>query len=114
MPLGTCGAPIGLDEGWLLLTHDVGPMRHRAIGATRLAKDGPPRVLARSCAPLLRPAPGAHERYVPNVVYTCGALRCGPLLVVPFARCGSFTTVSTLRISEALAGLEWPCARGGG
>jgi predicted GH43/DUF377 family glycosyl hydrolase len=110
--IGTCGAPIELDEGWLLLTHGVGPMRQYAIGAALLAKDDPSRVLARSCAPLLRPAPGARDGYVPNVVYTCGALRCGPLLVVPFARCDSFTTVVTLRISDVLAGLEWVGAKG--
>lgn len=111
--IGTCGAPIELDEGWLLLTHGVGPMRQYAIGAALLAKDDPSRVLARSCAPLLRPAPAARDGYVPNVVYTCGALRCGPLLVVPFARCDSFTTIVTLRITEVLAGLEWAGAKSG-
>lgn len=104
--IGTCGAPIELDEGWLLLTHGVGPLRQYAIGAALLAKDDPSRVLARSREPLLQPATGARDGYVPNVVYTCGGLRCGALLVVPFARCDSFTTVATMRLGDLVAGLE--------
>lgn len=104
--IGTCGAPIELDEGWLLLTHGVGPMRQYAIGAVLLAKGDPSRVIARSRTPLLRAEPDARDGYVPNVVYTCGALRCGGLLVIPFARCDRVTTVMTVPIVELLAGLE--------
>jgi predicted GH43/DUF377 family glycosyl hydrolase len=110
--IGTCGTPIELDEGWLLLTHGVGPMRQYAIGAVLLEKGDPSRVIARSRTPLLRPEPDARDGYVPNVVYTCGALRCGGLLVIPFARCDRITTVVTLPIAELLAGLELQGAAG--
>ncbi len=72
--IGNCGSPIELDEGWLLLTHGVGPVRRYSIGAVLLDKADPSRVLARSKEPLVRPDPSEREGYVPNVVYTCGAL----------------------------------------
>ena len=53
--IGNCGSPIELDEGWLLLTHGVGPVRKYSIGAALLDKNDPSKVLARSREPLLRP-----------------------------------------------------------
>ena len=50
--IGNCGAPIELDEGWLLLTHGVGPVRKYSIGAVLLDKNDPSIVLARSHEPL--------------------------------------------------------------
>ena len=73
--IGNCGSPIELDEGWLLLTHGVGPVRKYSIGAVLLDKADPSKVLARSREPLVRPDPSEREGYVPNVVYTCGAMR---------------------------------------
>ena len=73
MQIGNCGSPIELDEGWLLLTHGVGPVRKYSIGAVLLDKADPSKVLARSREPLVRPDPSEREGYVPNVVYTCGA-----------------------------------------
>jgi len=73
--IGNCGSPIELDEGWLLLTHGVGPVRKYSIGAVLLDKHNPSKVLARSSEPLLQPEPAEREGYVPNVVYTCGAMR---------------------------------------
>ena len=75
MQIGNCGSPIELDEGWLLLTHGVGPVRKYSIGAALLDKNDPSKVLARSREPLVRPEPSEREGYVPNVVYTCGAMR---------------------------------------
>src|SRR5260370_28692004 len=73
--IGNCGSPIEIDEGWLLLTHGVGPVRKYSIGAVLLDKANPSRILARSREPLIRPEPSQREGYVPNVVYTCGATR---------------------------------------
>jgi hypothetical protein len=39
--IGNCGSPIELDEGWLLLTHGVGPVRRYSIGAALLDKRDP-------------------------------------------------------------------------
>jgi predicted GH43/DUF377 family glycosyl hydrolase len=100
--IGNCGAPIELDEGWLLLTHGVGPVRRYSIGAILLDKRDPSRVIARSHEPLVRPEPSAREGYVPNVVYTCGALRHRDLIVLPYAISDSSARFATIRIASLL------------
>jgi predicted GH43/DUF377 family glycosyl hydrolase len=104
--IGNCGSPIELDEGWLLLTHGVGPVRRYAIGAVLLDKADPSKVIARSREPLVRPEPTQREGYVPNVVYTCGALRHGNLIVLPYAVSDTFSNFGTIKISSLLANLH--------
>ena len=104
--IGTCGAPIELDEGWLLLIHGVGPVRKYAIGAVLLDRSDPSRVLGRSSEPLVRPEPSEREGYVPNVVYTCGAMRQGSRIVVPYAVSDTFSTVGTIEIDALLRTLQ--------
>lgn len=104
--IGNCGAPIELDEGWLLLTHGVGPVRQYAIGAVLLDKADPSRVLARSRAPLLSPDPSRREGYVPNVVYTCGAMRHGQHIILPYAISDSYTNFATMRIADLLGSMD--------
>jgi predicted GH43/DUF377 family glycosyl hydrolase len=100
--MGNCGSPIELDEGWLLLTHGVGPVRRYAIGAALLDKSDPSKVLARSKEPLVHPEPSEREGYVPNVVYTCGAMRHNDQIVLPYAICDTFSNFSTIRVSDLL------------
>jgi predicted GH43/DUF377 family glycosyl hydrolase len=102
--IGNCGSPIELDEGWLLFTHGVGPVRRYAIGAVLLDKNDPTRVIGRSREPLIQPETLEREGYVPNVVYTCGAMKVGDRIVLPYAISDTFSTFSTVRIS-ALLGL---------
>ena len=104
--IGTCGSPIELDDCWLLLTHGVGPVRKYSIGAVLLDKKDPFKVLARSREPLVRPEPTEREGYVPNVVYTCGAMRHGDQIILPYAISDTFSNFSTIKISalmEAMA-----------
>ncbi len=82
--VGNCGPPIETDSGWLVLTHGVGPMRTYTIGACLLDLDDPTRVIAELPRPLLSPQPDEQDGYVPNVVYSCGAVIHGPQLVIPF------------------------------
>jgi predicted GH43/DUF377 family glycosyl hydrolase len=103
--IGNCGAPIELDEGWLLLIHGVGPVRKYAIGAVLLDRNDPARVLARSAEPLVRPEQAEREGYVPNVVYTCGALRHGPFLIMPYAVSDTFTSFASIRLDALLGSL---------
>jgi predicted GH43/DUF377 family glycosyl hydrolase len=103
--IGNCGSPIELDEGWLLLTHGVGALRKYAIGAALLDKDDPSIVLARSAEPLVRPDASEREGYVPNVVYTCGALRHHDLIILPYAVSDTFSNFATIRIADLLDSL---------
>lgn len=104
--IGNCGSPIELDEGWLLLIHGVGAVRKYSIGAVLLDKADPTKVLARSCEPLIRPEPAGRDGYVPNVVYTCGGMRDGERLILPYAVSDTFSKVATVNIAELLATLE--------
>lgn len=82
--VGNCGSPIETPEGWLVLTHGVGPMRSYSIGAVLLDLDDPRRVTGRLTEPLLAANEEEREGYVPNVVYSCGALVHSDKLVVPY------------------------------
>lgn len=104
--IGNCGAPIEVDEGWLLLTHGVGPIRKYSIGAVLLDKRDPSKVLARSREPLVRPEPSEREGYVPNVVYTCGAIRHNDLIVLPYAVSDTFSNFATIKIAALMRSME--------
>lgn len=111
--IGTCGSPIELDEGWLLFTHGVGPVRRYAIGGVLLDKQDPSKVLARSHEPLVRPEPSQREGYVPNVVYTCGAIRHGEQIILPYAISDTYCSFATIRI-DALMQMLSPVDAGEG
>lgn len=81
---GNCGSPVETSAGWLVLTHGVGPMREYAIGALLLDLDDPTRVIGHLPAPLLFPAEQERDGYVPNVVYSCGSLAVGDVLLLPY------------------------------
>ena len=104
--MGNCGSPIELDEGWLLLTHGVGPVRRYSIGAALLDKKDPSKVLARSGEPLVRPEPSEREGYVPNVVYTCGAMRHNDQIILPYAISDTFSNFATINIAELMGALS--------
>ncbi|GAC1474354.1 MAG: glycoside hydrolase family 130 protein [Isosphaeraceae bacterium] len=101
--LGNCGSPIETEAGWLVLTHGVGPMRKYAMGAFLLDLDNPSRVTGRLETPLLTPNLNEREGYVPNVVYSCGALLHGRELVIPYAISDYATTFATVTLDEVLA-----------
>jgi predicted GH43/DUF377 family glycosyl hydrolase len=103
--IGNCGSPIELDEGWLLLTHGVGPVRKYSIGAVLLDKRDPSRVLARTSDPLVRPDSLEREGYVPNVVYTCGAMRHRDWIIFPYAVSDTFSRIATIRITALMGSM---------
>jgi predicted GH43/DUF377 family glycosyl hydrolase len=104
--IGNCGSPIELDEGWLLLTHGVGPVRKYSIGAALLDKNDPTRVLARSAEPLVRPEPSEREGYVPNVVYTCGAMRHNNQIILPYAVSDTYSNFATIEIAALMRAMS--------
>jgi predicted GH43/DUF377 family glycosyl hydrolase len=104
--IGNCGSPIELDEGWLLLTHGVGPVRKYSIGAVLLDKTDPSKVLARTREPLIRPEPSERQGYVPNVVYTCGAMRHQDQILLPYAVSDTFSNFATIKIATLMSVLN--------
>jgi predicted GH43/DUF377 family glycosyl hydrolase len=104
--IGNCGSPIELDEGWLLLTHGVGPVRKYSIGAALLDKNDPSKVLARASEPLLHPEASEREGYVPNVVYTCGAMRHNDQIILPYAVSDTYSNFATIKIAALMQAMS--------
>ena len=104
--LGNCGSPIETDAGWLVLSHGVGPMRKYCIGAFLLDRDDPSKVIGRLREPLLKPNQEEREGYVPNVVYTCGALLHNGVLIIPYGLADQATGFATVPLAEVLAAME--------
>ncbi len=103
--LGNCGSPIETEAGWLLLTHGVGAMRKYCIGAILLDLDDPGKVIGRLSEPLLSPNQNEREGYVPNVVYTCGALVHHGHLIMPYAMSDSASSIAIVPMDELLGNL---------
>lgn len=103
--IGNCGPPIEIDEGWLLLTHGVGAMRKYSIGAVLLDKDDPSKVLGRTRCPILAAADQDREGYVPNVVYTCGGIRHGDCIFMPYGVADSSVAFAFVPIKELVAAM---------
>jgi predicted GH43/DUF377 family glycosyl hydrolase len=104
--IGNCGSPIETDAGWLVLSHGVGPMRQYCIGAFLLDKDDPSKVIGRLREPLLRPTEDERQGYVPNVVYTCGALVHGGQLILPYAYGDHATGFATVALDQVLGAMQ--------
>jgi predicted GH43/DUF377 family glycosyl hydrolase len=100
--MGNCGSPIETKAGWLVLSHGVGAMRKYCLGAFLLDLNDPTRVIRRLREPLLCPNEAEREGYVPNVVYTCGALLHGQQLIIPYAMSDSATSFATVALDELL------------
>lgn len=103
--IGNCGSPIETPEGWLVITHGVGPMRQYALGATLLDLNDPTREIGRLRDPLLVPNDEEREGYVPNVVYSCGSIVHNGQLIVPYglSDTGSgFMSVSLRKLLEKI------------
>lgn len=103
--LGNCGSPIETDEGWVVITHGVGPMRTYSMGALLLDLEDPTIVRGRTTTPLLTPVTGRREGYVPNVVYSCGALAHGDTLVIPYGIADQRIGIATIALTQLLAHL---------
>jgi predicted GH43/DUF377 family glycosyl hydrolase len=100
--MGNCGSPIETDAGWLVLTHGVGAMRTYRMGAMLLDLDRPDRVVADLPEPILEAGDDERDGYVPNVVYSCGAMLHGGHLVIPYGVSDRCTRIATVPLEELL------------
>jgi predicted GH43/DUF377 family glycosyl hydrolase len=106
LKIGNCGSPIETEAGWLVLSHGVGAMRKYCLGAFLLDREDPTRVIGRLREPLLVPNEAEREGYVPNVVYTCGALLHGRELIIPYAMSDYATSFASVPLDELLAAMQ--------
>jgi predicted GH43/DUF377 family glycosyl hydrolase len=104
--IGNCGSPIETSEGWLIITHAVGPMREYVIGASLFDLDNPEKEIGRLKSPLLMPNTDEREGYVPNVVYSCGSMIHNKDLIIPYAISDYASTYATVDLKELLTELK--------
>jgi len=104
--IGNCGSPIETEEGWLVITHGVGPMREYVLGASLLDLENPVKLIGRLQQPLLMPNEEEREGYVPNVVYSCGSLIHNEDLIIPYAMSDYASTYATVNLRELLNELK--------
>lgn len=100
--IGNCGSPLETSEGWLLLTHGVGPMRTYCIGAMLLDLNDPLRVIGCLDEPLITPTEKERDGYVPNVAYSCGAMIHNECLYLPFATSDMITRIAMISLDSLL------------
>jgi predicted GH43/DUF377 family glycosyl hydrolase len=100
--VGNCGSPVLTDGGWLVVTHGVGPMRKYALGCVLLDRDDPSKVIGRTKEPILTAIDADRSGYVPNVVYTCGVLKVGERLLIPYGISDSAVGFATVKIADLL------------
>jgi len=103
--MGNCGSPIETEAGWLVLSHGVGPMRKYCLGAFLLDRDDPSQVIGRLRKPLLSPEGTEREGYVPNVLYTCGALVRGDQLILPYGMSDRAIGFAIIHLDEVIAAM---------
>jgi predicted GH43/DUF377 family glycosyl hydrolase len=103
--VGNCGSPIETPAGWLVLTHGVGPVRTYRIGAMLLDLDDPTKVIGELDHPLIVPDEAERDGYVPNVVYSCGALRHAGNLVIPYGVADHSIAIATVAIADLIGAM---------
>lgn len=104
--IGNGGSPIETPAGWLVITHGVGAMRTYSLGIELLDLDDPTRIISRIDEPILMPNEHDREGYVPNVVYTCGAMIFQDELIIPYASADQRCGIASLKVSDVMAQLE--------
>ncbi|SDP62346.1 Predicted glycosyl hydrolase, GH43/DUF377 family [Mucilaginibacter sp. OK268] len=104
--IGNCGSPIETEEGWIMITHGVGPMRRYVLGASLLKLDDPTIEIGRLKEPLLIPNSDEREGYVPNVLYSCGAIVHNDKLIIPYGVSDSSTAFAEVCLDELLKKLK--------
>ncbi len=101
--LGNCGSPLETSEGWIMLTHGVGPMRTYSLSALLLDLEQPHLVRGHLSGPLRTVSGPEQDGYVPNVVYSCGGLIHRDILHVCFGIADQSIGHMTISVTELLA-----------
>lgn len=104
--MGNCGSPVETPEGWLVITHGVGPVREYVLGVSLLDIENPEIEIGRLTHPLLVPNDKEREGYVPNVVYSCGSMVHEKHLVIPYGMSDYASGYAIVDLAELLSELK--------
>ena len=100
--IGNAGSPIETEDGWLVITHAVGPMREYTLGASLYDLENPEKEIGRLSSPLMMPNETEREGYVPNVIYSCGSIIHNNDLIIPYAMSDHSSAYATVNLRELL------------
>ena len=100
--IGNCGSPIETEAGWLMITHGVGPMRKYVLSVSLLKLDDPAVEIGRLREPLLVPNAEEREGYVPNVIYSCGAIIHNNKLIIPYGLSDYSTSFAEVEVDALI------------
>ena len=100
--IGNCGSPLETEDGWLVITHAVGPMREYTLGASLYQLENPEIEIGRLNTPLMSPNETEREGYVPNVIYSCGSIIHNEDLIIPYAMSDHSSSYATVDLRELL------------
>ena len=112
LQIGNAGSPIETEDGWLVITHAVGPMREYTLGASLYELDNPEKEIGRLSSPLMVPNEQEREGYVPNVIYSCGSIIHNDDLIIPYAMSDHSSSYATVNLRELLDVLKASGANG--
>ena len=97
----TTAMDVALVEAASAVEHDDVP-----IGAVLLDSNDPSKVIGRLEGPLISPSYEESSGYVPNVVYSCGALVHRDMLVIPYGISDRTTGFAIVSLEELLNKLQ--------
>jgi predicted GH43/DUF377 family glycosyl hydrolase len=100
--IGNAGSPLETEDGWLVITHAVGPMREYTLGASLYQLENPEIEIGRLNTPLMSPNETEREGYVPNVIYSCGSMIHNEDLIIPYAMSDHSSSYATVDLRELL------------
>ncbi len=104
---GGGAVPIRTEKGWLEIYHGATPDDHYCLGAVLLDLNEPHKVIARGREPIMKPeAEYETHGFMPNVVFSCGALADGDKLTIYYGAADMVIAGAELSISEILESLS--------
>ena len=86
----------------IVITDAGGVILFANESARHVTGHSPEEIIGRLKAPLLEPDENERDGYVPNVVYTCGAVAHGKWLIMPYAMSDYATRIALVDLDELL------------
>ena len=107
--IGGGAIPLKTPQGWLAIYHGATPQDVYCLGAVLLDLEEPHRVIARGAEPIMVPeAPYETAGFMPNVLFTCGALADGDRLTLYYGAADWMMAGAELSVSAILESLIAP------
>jgi predicted GH43/DUF377 family glycosyl hydrolase len=104
--IGGGAVPFMTERGWLEIYHGATPDNRYSLGAMILDADQPNRVIARGKNPIMEPeAPYEVSGFVPNVVFSCGAIVDGDRVTIYYGAADTVIAGAEMSVSEILNSL---------